>query len=185
MGTLLYSDPEPELIRLREFEVTVAPHVADAKVRSLRTQSLSYHRQRREAALFCHGIGSAMGAKVSYAFAESQDYDLVARWQRDDSRVFTPVQLKEFVPDELNSRGSLSRVLDSLAKYVDSKDLVDAIHVNRQMRVDFDHLTSLALPVAQIWLFGAVWPDQSKWMVYGNLLEEGVYHELGKAWGQA
>ena len=176
--TLQYSDPEPELIRLREVEVTIAAHVPDPKVRSLRTHSLSYDRQRREAALFCYGLRSALGTKVYYSFVEKEDYDFVALWRRDDTRVFTPVQLKEFVPEEINPRDSLSRVLAGLAKYVNSKDLVVAIHINREMRLDFEDIVVPDLPVAQIWLFGALRPDQSMWMLFGNLLGQRSYHEF-------
>jgi hypothetical protein len=173
-----YSDPEPELIRLREIGLSFAPRVTDDNVRAVRTHSVGYDRQRRDAALFCYGIGHALASKVCYSLVERQDYDFVALWRHGFARVFLPVQLKEFVPGSRNLRDSLSADLEGFARYADSRGLVVAINVNSEVRLGLDDVTAAAIPVAHVWLFGAVRPDQSRWMVCGSQHGERAYHEF-------
>jgi hypothetical protein len=76
--SLRFSDPEPELIRLREVQLALADYIIDPKLGALRTNPLKSDRQRREAAIFCYVISQALGIKIYYAPVERQDYDFVA-----------------------------------------------------------------------------------------------------------
>ena len=175
--SLRFSDPEPELIRLRELQLALADYIIDPRLGALRTNPLNSERQRREAAIFCYAISQALGIKIYYAPVESQDYDFVVVWQREDAQFFAPVQLKELVPAHVNPGASLAALLSGLEKYRNSRDLVVAIHLNREMR-NFAEVLVPKLAVAQVWLYGAISPDQSKWMLYGDLLDQPAYYEL-------
>ena len=68
-------------------------------VRNFRTNSLKCYREGREAAIFCYGMGKAVvHTPVYFAIVENADYDCVARCQYG----FTPLQIKELVPEYLN-----------------------------------------------------------------------------------
>jgi hypothetical protein len=176
--SLRFSDPEPELIRLREVQLALADYIIDPKVGALRTNPLNSDRQRREAAIFCYAISHALGIKIYYAPVERQDYDFVAVWQRDDTQFFAPVQLKELVPAHVNPSASLAALLSGLEKYRNSPDLVVAIHFNRGMRLNFAEVLVPKLALGQVWLYGAISPDQSKWMLYGDLLDQPAYYDI-------
>jgi len=45
-----------------------------------------------------------------------------------------------------------------------------AIYLNRQLRLDLAALDRSKLAIAELWAFGAVVPDKSRWMLWGNLL---------------
>ena len=173
---LQYADPAADLRRLRQVEVAVAHRVSDPRVRALRTNSLKPDRSRRDAALFAHGMSSMLGLKVYYAPVESADFDFVTATQTPEGSVFTPVQLKELVPAELNPNASLEVIFESLHKYVDSADLVVAIYLNRRIHLEFSRVVAPKLPVAEVWLFGGASDDQSKWLLYGNVLREPTFH---------
>ena len=117
-------------------------------------------------------MGQRIGQTVYVGRSESQDYDFVASWLVGDKQHLAPVQLKEVVPSELNSRASLQAIVDALPnKYVDSDDVTIAIHLNQQMRFEPSAIQVPALRVAALWVFGSISPDQSKWGLWGNFLE--------------
>ena len=57
-----------------------------------------------------------MGLKVRYAEVEQSDYDCIAYFEKDDQPNFTPIQVKELVPDFVNPKASLQKIIDGLAK---------------------------------------------------------------------
>ncbi len=131
------------------------------------------YREGRQAALFCYGVGRAIGVEVGFALFEKEDYDIVARFRLGDTEHFVPVQLKELVPAKLNDKADLQGELDKLSrKYLTSADLVVAIHVNRDI-TDL-HPAELRLPrgLAQIWLYGACDRNQERWLIIGDLLKD-------------
>jgi hypothetical protein len=98
------------------------------------------------------------------------DYDAVVRWQRADERCFTPLQLKELVPDFVNDRATLEEILDRLTRYRDSSDVTAAVFLNRRLRLE--EISWSRLTLGGLYLFGAVSPDQSRWFLMGDLSSE-------------
>ncbi len=140
------------------------------KAKQLRTHSLDEWRETREAALFCYGMGQRTDQPVFLSRVESQDYDFVATWSVDETQHFTPVQLKEVVPSELNPTASIESVVRSLAKYVDSQDLTVAIHLNQRVYFDPQTLIVPPLPITGLWIFGSISIDQSEWGLWRDFL---------------
>jgi hypothetical protein len=160
------------LVELRKLEPRVMSSALSAKAKELRTNRLKEWRELREASLFCLGMGQRIGQPVFLARGESQDYDFVATWAAGQTQYFAPVQLKEVVPTELNAASSIESVIRSLAKYVDSEDLTVAVYLNRKVLFDPRAVVIPPLPIAALWVFGSITPDQSEWGLWGNLLEE-------------
>jgi hypothetical protein len=86
--------------------------------------------------------------------------------------------LKELVPAHVNPGASVAALLIGLKKYRNSTDLVVAIHVNREMQLNFAEVLVPKLALAAVWLYGAISPDQSKWMLYGDLLDQPASYEI-------
>ena len=96
---LKYQDPKIILLKLKELGIIASNYQIDMKVRNFRTNSLKCYREGREAAIFCYGMGKAVvHTPVYFAIVENADYDCVARCQYG----FTPLQIKELVPEYLN-----------------------------------------------------------------------------------
>jgi len=168
---LEFRDPRPFLVRLREIEPRVTNSDLPAKVKNLRTNSLKWSRELREAALFCYGMAQRIGRTVDLAPSEAQDYDFVARWIVDDTQHFATVQLKEVVPHALNPSASVQGTVNALSKYVDSKDLAVAIHLNQRGNFDLAKLVIPPLKIAELWIFRAISANQAQWGLWGNFLE--------------
>jgi hypothetical protein len=115
---------------------------------------------------------------VYHALTESSDYDCIAHWKNYDKRSFTPIQLKELVPEALNSTTNLTSELEKLKKYTSSEDLVIALHVNRAGRLVLPEIRVPDLKVAGVWLYGAISKDQSRWFLYGDILNEPQFYEF-------
>jgi hypothetical protein len=175
---LKYADPAEDLRRLRQLEISLAGKTVEPAVLALRTNLLKPDAQRRQAALFTYGVSEALGLKMYYAPVESSDYDFVTLTETPDAGVFTPVQLKELVPEDLNPVASLNNLLDGLTKYSSSRDLVVAVYLNRRVRLEFEQLRVPALSVAEVWLYGAMAEDQSRWLLYGNVLQDPRAYEF-------
>ncbi len=168
---LLYRDPIVALKELRALEVAVADLDISPEIRHLRTNELKQVREYRQAALFCYGMSCRMGRPVYFAPVEAADYDFIARWQSGTDIHFSPVQLKEFVPDSLNPNLSVQELVDRLSKYT-SNSLTVAVFLNRNSRFHPQKLQLSALRIAALWFVFAVKPDQSEWRLVGILLEE-------------
>jgi hypothetical protein len=76
--------------------------------------------------------------------------------------------MKELVPAYTNPEAHLNEILEGLRKYGTSADPVVGAKVNRQLRIEFDNLSVDDLPVAEVWLFGATQPDESRWSLFGR-----------------
>lgn len=170
--TLTYCDPRSYLVRLRELEIEIAQSDLPERVKHLRTNELKTMRETREAAIFCHGMGQRIGQTVYFSSNESQDYDFIASWSFNGNRHFVPVQLKEVVPVNVNASATFSDVVASLGKYVDSKNLIVAVHLNQQIHFDPSSFVVPQLRIAALWVFASIAPDQSVWGLWGNLIEE-------------
>lgn len=172
-NSLTYFRPAVVLDRLRRLASSGLLSGLPYQVQALRRNDLREYREGRQAALFCYGVGRAIGVEVGFALFEKEDYDIVARFRLGDTEHFVPVQLKELVPAKLNDKADLQGELDKLSrKYLTSADLVVAIHVNRDI-TDL-HPAELRLPrgLAQIWLYGACDRNQERWLIIGDLLKD-------------
>lgn len=163
---LKYQDPKIVLLKLKELEIIASNYQIDMKVRNFRTNSLKCYREGREAAIFCYGMGkTVVHTPVYFAIVENADYDCVTRCKYG----FTPVQIKELVPEYLNPTKDLNQIIAELKKYPVSHNTVIAIHVNRQVRLEFDKIEIPDLNVAEVWLFGGTSPDRLQWFLYRDL----------------
>lgn len=161
------------LVDLRRTELTIAASNASFAVKNLRTHDLRPLRELREACLFCHGMTECTGQKFFVAHEEAQDYDAVATWVVGDLQSFAPIQIKEVVPHEVNPTASVREVIAGLEKYVSSEDLTVAIHLNRVVKgFNPSEIIVPPLKIAALWMFGAIAPDQSRWAIWGNFLDE-------------
>ncbi len=126
----------------------------------------------RRCAIFCHGAGQALGAEILFAAHESADYDYVGAYKKNGALFTFPIQLKQLVPDRLNPSTSLQSEIDKLSKYADAQDLVVAIHINRKVHFKPQDLNTSELKVKEIWLYGQLQNDASRWLLFGNLMAE-------------
>ena len=172
---LQFHDPESVLRELRKIQVELLPRMTDKRVRNLRTPQLKAEREARDAAIFAHGIGKVLGAKVLMARSESSDYDFVTCWRSDDVLSFCPVQLKELPPEELNANISIASLLEGLAQPSASSDTVLAVKLNREMRFEYPVQVPGSLRFRQLWFFGGVSEDQNNWFLYGDALAEAAF----------
>ena len=76
------------------------------RVRSLLTNTLKTERETRDALIFAHGMSSVVGTRVYVAPGETEDCDFVTSVAADGTRYYTCVQLKELVPEHLNTTGA-------------------------------------------------------------------------------
>ncbi len=176
-----YLDPRRVLVELREAESRLRGLTDDPRVQTLRTNTLKAYAEWRRAALLCFGIGIAVlgGRSVYFSPREEADYDCIAFWLNDaNERVFTPIQIKEVVPQWVNNAADVNLELAKLAKYTSSRDLVIGIHVNKPGRLTFSEVVVPKLALGQVWLFGSATEDQSRWFLYGDLLGKPRLYEF-------
>ncbi len=169
---LQFHDPVVILKRLRELEFLVAESDLPREVKSLRRGDFKRDREGRNAALFCLGMSRAFGTDVLFAREEAADHDFVARWKRGEDDVFTPVQLKELVPEPLNPLATLTETLLSVTRYAALGHTAVAVLINRQTSLVLPEIRAPDVDCGGIWLFGAATPDQRKWYLYGDLLDD-------------
>jgi len=176
---LEFHDSRKVLVNLHELQERVASSNLPPELKNLRSRELKKYLEGRQAALFCYGISAAViNTKIYHALSEASDYDCIARWIDNEAQSFTPIQLKELVPEALNSKTTLAKELEKLNKYASSEDLVIALHVNRAGRLDFSEIQIPELKVAEVWLYGGLSPDQSRWFLFGNMLKDPQYYEF-------
>ncbi len=177
--SLKFSDPSKILPELQKIRVLVASSSLDERGKDLRTTLLTPHRQAWEAAIFCYGMSILLETKVFVSPYEAADYDAVALWAEGDAKKFVPIQIKEVVPESLNSKTDLNQEIAKLAqRYPVSKDIVVVIHVNRNGRLDLSSIVVPKLNLGELWLIGASTPDQTKWFMAGDLLNNPKIFEF-------
>ena len=91
---------------------------------------------------------------------------------------YAPVQLKEWVPDHLNPSIKLNSLISGLQMYKDSRDLIVGIYSSRTGTFRLSDIVCPALNLAELWIFGSIAPDKSKWFLYGDVLGDKQYHEF-------
>ena len=170
-ASLKYSDPHIILPQLRKLQVLAAASNLNEHAKNLRTNKLKRYKEGWEATLFCYGIGELLNTTVEVALHESSDYDVIARRMGDGIVHYTPIQIKELVPESLNPETDLNKEISKLTRYPVSNDLVVVVHLNRDGRLDLSKLDIPRLEIAELWLIGATQADQSEWFIAGDLLK--------------
>lgn len=166
---LEYGDPRGFLEALTPLDAAVSVSDLPSTVKHLRTNRLKAARECRDAAIFCLGMSQVLNTEVRFSPTEAQDYDFVATWELNNTRYFCPIQLKEFVSSELNSKATIQAVLNSLSKYADSTDITVAIKIGRDITFEPNDLRIPSeLSIAAIWVYGAIAPDQLEWALWGD-----------------
>lgn len=170
---LTYYRPKLILDGLRRIERSGLLDNLPYKTAALRTHKLKPYLEGRQAALFCHGMSVRIGQEVSFALFESSDYDIVAKFETGDVTSMVPVQLKELPPSNVNPNIQLQDILDKLEERLkDSKDLVVAIHINRDLKEFCPAKLRLPKTLGEIWLYGAKDHTQQAWYLIGDLLKD-------------
>lgn len=178
---LPFRDARTCLIGLGTLQARMDKKGLSPTVDDLRSRAFREHLHLRQAALFAYFIGQAV-LKVPVAYAlieeENEDYDCVMRWRVERRNCYVPVQLKEIVPQRRNPESNLNAELSKLGKYVSSQGTVVAVHLNRSGLFDRAAIKVPETTCAQLWLYGALTADQSRWFLFGNLLAAPVEHEI-------
>lgn len=167
-STYNYIDPVVYVTKLQKIRAMVSATDTPEKIRNLRTRKLAPEREAWDAGVFCYLLRERTDCEIYFAPVEDADYDAVFKWQEDGIQNFAPVQMKEVVPKELNQTQKVQDVLDSLIKYGTSSDLVVAIKLNRDERIEADKVITDDLPVAEVWFFGAADPQEKSWILFNK-----------------
>jgi hypothetical protein len=169
---LTYLDPAHTLLEYRKLEIALSEADIDPKVVRLRTAALKGQREARDAAIFALGMSVRLTCPVLFSPTEEADYDFITRTDLAGTSYFTPVQLKELVPEDLNPFASLDALLKKLrAKPVYSHTSL-AIRLNRELKqVTFAAHQFDGLPFREVWLFYAASPDARRWRLLGDVLD--------------
>lgn len=115
---------------------------------------------------------------VALAPDEASDYDAVARRIEGGTEIFSPIQIKEVVPENLNRETDINKEIAKLKRYPASNDTDFVIHVTRPGQLQLSSIKLPSLNIASLWLIGASVPDQSKWFLAGNLLNNPQIFEF-------
>ena len=167
---LEYFDAREVLVRLAKLEGSLSGPEGDARATHTPQQAAASYSTRRLAALFCYGMSCLIGRPVSYAPVESEEFDCVARWMAGKTPHYMPVKLKELPAGGQSPGSALNAELAAMAKHGADSQLCVAVYLNRDFRLDPATLRIPDLSISELWAFGAVVPDKSRWMLWGNLL---------------
>lgn len=167
-----YYDPKPVLKRVRAIEEVTDLSALPPEIRNLRTNSLKEARESLAAARFAYGMGIRMGRVVAVSPVEDADYDFMTMWTDEDTTHYCPVQLKELVPDELNPDVTLSDLFDKIRRtYPRPTNTVGVIYLNRAGRLNLADVEVPELPLRELYFLGAIEPDQSRWVLVGDMFD--------------
>jgi hypothetical protein len=166
-----YKDPREWLVAMHEIESIVSKSTLSYRERSLRTNNLRGWKDRRIAALFAYGMSQRMpGYWFDFAGVERSDYDAVIRCYNEQDCIFTPIQIKELVPKDINEDSTVEAIVESLTKYSNSTDLVVVIHLNRQMKIRPHPISSKQINIGGLYFLGGAAPTKRQWLLMGDLL---------------
>jgi len=166
-------DPRQLLVNLRWLELNL-PADMDENIRRLRTNPLKEWQEARYAALFAYGISNAvLHLPTRFSKTEKVDFDAVMKWQKNSEDYYAPLQVKELPPDDINPDVSLDDILDKLGKYSGEDNLTIVVCLNRRTRIKFQPWDRESKPrVSELWYLGSTDAYQSKWFLYGSVLEK-------------
>ncbi len=173
LAKLQYYDPLYALPALRELqrEVSGVRGIPDS-IRNLRTRGLKRERELWMAFLLAYGLRGRAGRPFLLADDEESDHDVVLATVQNDLPLFFPVQLKEVVPEDLNPTASVQNVIDTAISKRSYRDTLLAIKITQNYRFDPFGLVVPPFSFAGIWIFGAISPDQSRWSLWGDFIDD-------------
>jgi hypothetical protein len=177
---LPYRDARVDLVNLGRLQGLLDKAGTSPVLDDLRNHELKKYLEMRQAALFTYLVGETMqSATIGYAMYEDADHDCIIRWRESRRNCYVAVQLKEIVPVHLNPKADLSAELEKQAKkYTSSSHTVAAFHVNQSGLLDFSRIRKPDATFSEIWLYGALSPNQSQWFLFGDLLKEPKLYEF-------
>ncbi len=86
---------------------------------------------------------------------QDEEFDCVIKAELGGDAVYRCVQLKQLPPIEVAPEIDLQGMINRFKKsFVFSPDLIVAIWINRDMRLEFETLDFSELQIGQLWLFG-------------------------------
>ena len=174
---LRFHSPSRLLVKLRPALNALAESSLPEKTKKFRNGNQKTDREILQAAIFTHGISETLGIPtLEFAMSENQDCDCVSRYIEDGTEHYTPIQLKEFVPEKLRPRISLDEELGKLAKYTNSSDLIVAYYFNRTAK--FPLIKIPRLQIGELWFYGCSTPDFSKWCLIGDCMKTPAEREF-------
>jgi hypothetical protein len=140
--------------------------------RSLRTNKLRPWSERRIAALFAYGMSKRMpGFWFDFAGVERSDYDAIIRHHNGEECFYTPIQIKELVPEHINEDSTVEAIMHSLAKYSNSPELVVVVYLNRRMKIRPHPIRLKQINIGGLYFLGAASPNKRQWLLMGDLLQ--------------
>jgi len=174
--SLDWRDPRTDLVNLGRRAAEFERRGISVTHDDLRQRELKPHLERKQAALFAYFVSHAiLKLPMAYAMIEDEDYDCVLWWKEGGKKVgkshYGRVQLKEIVPPHINPNATIESELAKLGKYPTSNQTLVAVHVNQEGPLVWSAIARPATSVAEIWLYAALAPDQSRWFLYGDLLD--------------
>lgn len=177
---LQYIYPIKVLPRLRELQIMTSQMEGGDRIKNLRTNRLKHHGEKRIAAIFCFGMSCILKQEVVFtaAPANDRDYDIVSRYTEGDTIHYLPVQIKEVVPEGVNSVTNLQKIIDDLGtNYPTSVDLTVVIYLNRTGKFKISDIQVPKLNIAALWILFASDPSQNRWLLVGNMLDNLGFYE--------
>jgi hypothetical protein len=177
---MVFHDPKKILIQLRPFQAAVGASDLPATVKTLRKQSFKKYREAWHAAIFAYGYALVRGhsdLRFAPADEEYSDFDAMLSWSAEGTQWLAKLQLKEFVPADLNPKLTIEAMLSDIQKkYPKSPDLIVAIYLNRVGRLP--SITIPKLGIGELWFFGWSKPNQEQLTVWGDLMREAKNHHV-------
>lgn len=166
-----YFESKSVLLRYRKTQELLNVSDIDQKTKNLRINKFKRYREGWEAALFCYGMCKRLNTTVYVALHEEADFDSIALRYTDGVEYYTPIQIKELVPESLNPDTDLNKEIKKLVKYPTSKDCAVVIHHTRAGKLDLSTIKIPTLQIGSLWVIGALNPYQNRWFLAGDLLE--------------
>jgi hypothetical protein len=177
--SLEWRDPRTDLVSLGRTAAELEQRGITVTNDDLRQRALKAHLERKQGALFAHFVSYAiLKAPIAYAMVEDEDYDCVLWWKVDGKSHYARVQLKEIVPPHINPNATIEFELAKLGKYPTSEQTIVAVHVNQEGLLVWSAIAKPTTSVAEIWLYSSLEPDQSRWFLYGDLLNRPQGFEI-------
>jgi len=174
---LKYKSPKPWLEELDRLEKEVVPRVVRTRPRLLDNRA----NWARQAGIFTYGMEKLTSKRISFAMndVEDSEVDLVALFAEDEIINFVPVQLKEWVPENIDQKHSLDKIYIKLREYALQSELTVAIYVCRDVKLKIDEVRLHGTQFSGVWIFGACSEDKKKWFLMGDVQKkEPKYFEF-------
>lgn len=155
LAALNYQDPE-DILRLL-MPTVVGILQKPETVAHLSQRQKNHFLEEHQAAFLAFMVKHIAGrhARITVCVEELDDFDCVIKGEIGNETVYKPVQLKHLPSHEVNDAIELQSFIDKLKiKFSTSSELVLAIWINRDIKLDFRLLRFDGLKIEQLWFFG-------------------------------